>query len=321
VLVVRLDNKPPCVTTSALYDDSGDIKLRENELWIRKASGKKEIDRGELENLIEYRIQQVEDSLMKGIRRVVELDPDTIAAVGDLQPREGVEADITFEVDEEGDYTVDSRLTDRTFHSLQSEVDADLGKRGKNKGYYIDLHDLMRYYKKHDQVPKDNEAIHLLAESALYNWLPGTFWLAELSPDQHLEFIRSVPDENQIRNTICKSLVLADEQDSFEDYVSNSSSMQYPRFSASDYRDLFGQSIEDRYSNLRSPYKKIQHGAIELKLDFKSLNNELIRENIPKLAAEWIDCDDDNKRSRLKYAIKDLELRLTASLLSGDIED
>jgi len=320
VLVVRRVKKPPCVTTSQLIDDDGDTKLRENELWIRKASGKKEANRDELENLIEYRIDQVRDSLMKGIRRVVELDPDTIAAVGDLQPQEGVEADITFEVDKEGDYTVNSRLTDRTFHSLKSEVDADLGKRDKNESYYVDIHDLMRYYANHAEVPKDPDAIQILAESALYNWLPGTFWLAELETDEHREFLCSVPDENPIRNTVCKSLVLAGEQDAFDDYISNSSSMRYPRFRVRDYRDLFDQSLQERYSELRSQHPRIRHGAVDLNMDYAALDGDTIGENIPKIAAEWIDCGDDSTRSRLKYVIKDLELVLTAELL-GPSED
>jgi len=316
VLVVRRLDKPPCVTTSQLTDGDGNTKLRENELWIRKASGKKEIDRDELESLIEYRIEQVRDSLMKGIRRVVELDPDTIAAVGDLQPREGVEADITFEVDEEGDYTVNSRLTDRTFHSLQSEVDADLGKRDKNESYYIDIHDLMRYYENNEEVPKDPDAIHLLAESALYNWLPGTFWLAELDNDEHRDFLRAVPDENPIRNTICKSLVLSGEEDTFDDYVSNSSSMRHPRFRVQHYRNLFDRPLEERYSELRSQHPQIKQDSVNLSLDYDALDCDKIYENIPKIAGEWRNCGDDTTRSRLKYALKDLELALTAKLLN-----
>lgn len=321
VLIVQRVEKPPCVTTSQLTDDDGNTKLRENELWIRKASGKKEVNRDELENLIGYRIDQVRDSLMKGIRRVVELDPDTIAAVGDLQPREGVEADITFEVDEEGDYTVNSRLTDRTFHSLKSEVDADLGKRDKNESYYIDIHDLMRYYANHGEVPKDPDAVHILAESALYNWLPGTFWLAELEADEHRDFLCSVPDENPIRNTVCKSLVLAGERDVFDDYVSNSSSMQHPRFRVSDYRDLFGRSLQERYSELRSQHPQIEHGDINLNLDYEALDRDTINENIPKIAAEWIECGDDSTRSQLKYALKDLELALATDLLNAENGD
>lgn len=321
VLVVRRVDKPPCVTTSTLTDDSGDPKLRENEIWIRKASGKKEVNRDEIENLIEYRIDQVRDSLMRGIRRVVELDPDTIAAVGDLQPQEGVEADITFAVDEEGDYTVNSRLTDRTFHSLKSEVDADLGKRDKNESYYIDIHDLMRYYASHDEVPKDRDAVQILAESALYNWLPGTFWLAELDRDDHISFLQSVPDENPIRNTVCKCLVIAGERETFEDYVSNSTSMRSPRFTVRDYRNLFDESMEEKYSALHSQHPRIQHGDVNLSLDFDSLDSDTIHENIPKIAREWQGCSDDTQRSRLKYAIKDLEIALATEVLAADEED
>jgi len=315
VLGVEGVEKPPIVTTSTLIDDSGNTHLTENEIWVRKSSGKKEADKDELETLIEHRVDQVRDSLMSGIRRVVELDPDTIAAVGDLEPREGVEADITFEVDEEGDYTVNSRLTGRTFNSLQTEVDSDLAKRERNPNHFIDKADLMRYYANSDEVPEDVEAISLYAESALNEWLPGTFWLSKLDVSEHRDFLKSVPDENPVRNTVCKSLLIADMEEAFEEYVSSSSSMRSPRFDQRAYRRLFDSPLEERFNKVCGQHSKIEYAGLSIELEYDTIDRDSITENIGKIARKWLECDSDNQRSKLKYAIKDLELMLAVETL------
>jgi hypothetical protein len=311
VLVVNRIKKPPCVTTSKLEDvDDGSVELRENEIWVRKSSGKKEVDRDEFESIVEYRLKQERASLMRGIRRVVELDPESIATIGDLEPNEKAEADITFSIDEEGDYTVSSEVTRDSFTKLSHDLEADIHRRESNPGHYTSLFDLMRYYAGYDKLRLDDDAVRLLAESALKNWIPGILWLDQVEPDQATEVIQSVPDEHSIRTTVCKVLVLLGDRETFDHYLSESHSISNPRFDADNYREQFGQSADSQLEAIGKILDRVEYDDFELEMDYESFDDDELRTLISKVASVWLECGDDDTCKDLKYALVNLELAL-----------
>lgn len=311
VLVVNRVKKPPCVTTSKLEDvDDGSVELRENEIWIRKSSGKKEVDRDEFESIVEYRLEQERASLMRGIRRVVELDPGSIASIGDLEPNEKAEADITFSIDEDGDYTVSSEVTRDSFTKLSHNLEADIHRRDSNPEHYTSLHDLMRYYAGYDKLSLDEDAVRLLAESALKNWIPGILWLDQAEPEQAAEVLQSVPDEHSIRTTVCKVLVLTGERETFDRYLSESSSISNPRFDADNYREQFGRPADSQLDVLGKSLKRVEYEDFELELDYESFDDDELRRLNSEIASVWLKCDDDDICKDLKYALVNLELAL-----------
>lgn len=315
VLGVAQTDKPPCVTSSRLEDaENDDTELRENEIWLRKASGKKEVDREELESIVEYRIEQERGSIMRGIRRVVELDPESIATIGDLQHDEKAEADITFTIDEEGDYTVSSQVTRDSFTELSHDLEADVHRRKNNPEHYVPLYDLMRYYAGHEQLPFDQDVVGLLAESALMNWLPGVFWLSKADEDHRMEILRSVPDEHSIRTTACKLVILAGEEETFDRYLSESSSISNPRFDAESYREQIGEPAESQLSVLGKNLDSVEYGDFEMDLDCSGLSESQIRDKISEVTSAWLECDDEGTQTDLKYALVNLELALGTCL-------
>lgn len=310
VLVVNRVKKPPCVTTSKLEDDEGSVELRANEIWVRKSSGKKEVDRDEFESIVEYRLEQERASLMRGIRRVVELDPESIATIGDLEPNEKAEADITFSIDEEGDYTVSSEVTRDSFTKLSHDLEADIHRRDSNPEHYTSLYDLMRYYAGYDKLGLDDDAVRLLAESALKNWIPGILWLDQAEPDQATEVLQTVPDEHSIRTTVCKLLVLTGDRDTFDRYLSESSSISNPRFDLDNYREQFGQSADSQLDVMGKNLDRVEYEDFDLELDYESFDDDELRTLISEVASVWLECDDDDTCKDLKYALVNLELAL-----------
>lgn len=311
VLVVNRVKKPPCVTTSKLEDvDDNSVKLRENEIWMRKSSGKKEMDRDEFESIVEYRLEQKRASLMRGIRRVVELDPESIATIGDLEPNEKAEADITFTIDEEGDYTVSSEVTRDSFTKLSHDLEADIHRRDSNPGHYTSLYDLMRYYAGYDKLSLDEDAVRLLAESALKNWIPGILWLDQAEPEQAAEVLQSVPDVHSIRTTVCKVLVLIGDRETFDRYLSESSSISNPRFDVDNYREQFGRPTNSQLDVLGKILERVEYEDFELELDYESFDDDELRRLISEIASLWLECDDDDTCKDLKYALVNLELAL-----------
>jgi hypothetical protein len=311
VLVITRIEKPPCITTSKLEDvDAGNVELRENEIWMRKASGKKEVDRDEFQTIVDYRIDQERESLMRGIRRVVELDPDSIATIGELEPNEKAEADITFSIDDEGDYTVSSEVTRDSFTELSHDLEADIHRRNSNPKHYTSLYDLMRYYSGYDQLDLDKDAIRLLTESALKHWIPGVLWLTYTDLDEAQEILRSVPDEHSIRTTVCKLLIIIGDGETFDRYLSESSSISNPRFDAANYREQIDKSAASQLNALGKNLDRVEYRDFELELDFESLDQDELRELISEVASIWLECDDDDGRTDLKYALVNLELAL-----------
>lgn len=315
VLVVNRVKKPPCVTTSKLEDDDGSVELRENEIWMRKSSGKKEVDGDEFESIVEYRLEQERASLMRGIRRVVELDPESIATIGDLEPNEKAEADITFSIDEEGDYTVSSEVTRDSFTKLSHDLEADIHRRDSNPGHYTSIYDLMRYYAGYDNLSLDDDAVRLLAESALKNWIPGILWLDQAEPEQATEVLQSVPDEHSIRTTVCKILVLTGDRETFDRYLSESNSISNPRFDVDNYREQFGQSTNSQLNAIGKNLDRVEYEDFELELDYESFDDDKLRTLISEVASVWLVCDDGNIRKDLKYALVNLELALGTRVL------
>lgn len=317
VLVVDRIGKPPCVTTSKLENEENDsTELRENEIWLRKASGKKEVDREEFESIFEYRLEQERESLMSGIRRVVELDPESIATIGDLEPNEKAEADITFSIDEEGDYTVSSEVTRDSFTKLSHELEADIHRRQSNPEHYTDLFDLMRYYDGYENFSLDDEAVRLLTESALKNWIPGVLWLDQYGEEQVIDILQSVPDVHSIRTTVCKLLVIAGDDETFNRYLSDSSSITNPRFDVEKYRGQFGCSAESQIRELGKNIDQVQYGNFEVELNnYESFDDDDLRDLISQVAGVWLDCNDEEVRKDLKYALVDLELALATRIL------
>lgn len=317
VLTVSRIDKPPCVTTSKLeHNDNDSIELRENEMWLRKASSKKEVDREEFESIFEYRLEQERESLMRGIRRVVELDPESIATIGDLEPNEKAEADITFSIDEEGDYTVSSEVTRDSFTKLSHDLEADIHRRQSNPEHYTSLYDLMRYYTGYEKLSLDDEAVRLLTESGLKNWIPGVLWLDQAEKEQAMDILQSVPDVHSIRTTLCKLLVIAGDEETFDQYFSDSNSITNPRFDVDKYREQIGRSANSQITALGKIMNQVQYDDFESELnEYESFDDDELRVRISQVAEKWLDCDDENVQKDLKYALVNLELVLATRIL------
>jgi hypothetical protein len=252
---------------------------------------------------------------MRGIRRVVELDPESIATIGDLEPNEKAEADITFSIDEEGDYTVSSEVTRDSFTKLSHDLEADIHRRDSNPEHYTTLYDLMRYYAGYEDLSLDEEAIRLLTESALKNWIPGVLWLDQAEEDQVANILQNVPDKHSIRTTVCKLLVLTGDRETFDRYLSESSSISNPRFDAERYRKQIGRSADSQLSVLGKLLEQVDYEDFELELDYGSFDNDDLRDSISEVASVWLECDDDDTRKDLKYALVNLELALGTRIL------
>lgn len=313
VLVVEKVDRIPCVSTST-FGSNGDIFIREGDIWIRKSSGKRRADPDDVENLIQRRIIQQRDFILEGIRRVVAMDPETIAEIGSLRPNEAGEADITFEIGEEGDYTVSGDVFRREFSGLEEELDADIGKRRVNDQYFVDIQSLMRYYTQLS-IPSDEEAARLLAESAMRQWLPGVYWLLGIDHDQRMSILRSVPDQNAVRHTACKTLVIAGDSDTFDQYIDQSDSIRHPRFSRTNYEGLLEETVDDRLSELYSIASPIDIGGDTVEAAEVAREVGLIKEYIPEVAQLWLESTSRKDLKTHKYSLVNLELKLAAEVL------
>lgn len=313
VLAVEAVDRVPSVSTSKFASD-GNTFLREGDIWIRKSSGKKRADSEDIENLIRRRITQRRDFIHEGIRRVVEMDPDTIADIGSLEPNEAGQADITFEIDEEGDYSVSGEMFRREFSGIEEEFDADVGKRRRNDQYFIDLQSLMRYYVELP-VPSEQEDARLLVESAMRNWLPGVYWLQKIPQDERMDILRNVPDQNAVRHVACKTLVVAGDQETFERYLDDSEAIQHPRFNAASYRRSFEDAAEDRVSRVESSTKDIDLGGETINAAEVDQDLDVINGYVPAVAEAWLGADTNDGRKNAKYSLVNLELKIVAEIL------
>lgn len=312
VLVVREPDNPPSVSTSQITS-SGDTLFEEGEIWVRKASGKKRAEHEDIENIIQNRIRNEREFILEGIRRVVELDPDTVSDIGKLQPKEEAEADITFEVDEEGDYRVSGEVFRREFGTLQEEVDADIAKRKKNPDYTLDLRTLMRYYSELE-IPEDEKAVKLLTHSSLSQWLQGIYWISENNETTIEEVFEASPDDNPSIHSLCKNYVVMGEKDKLNKCIKDSRSVTHPRFNTTKYRSLCEQKKRDRVANIISHRSEVEIEGESIDTR-EQIDSERARELIPKMADKWLSSSDPDSKKDYKYAIRNLELWLGLDVL------
>lgn len=304
-------SSPPVVSTSSYYMD-GDPMLRSGDIIVRKSSGKKKAEREDIERLIRQRLDERREYVLEGIKRMVALDPDTVTKIGKLEPSDAASADISFEISPDGDYTVEAKEFNREFGSIDRELEFEIGKRRENSGYYIRLSDLKRYYSD-VTPPKDIEAVSLLAESAMDNYLPGIYWCVNMPTDEIAEVVESLPDNHSMRQTACKTLLILGEQEQFETYVDQNFDKENPGFDVRGYRSAFSGDIMTRLDKTLST----QSTEIEVRdktIDCTELRGqEKILDDITDIASAWR--DQSSKDKKYKYAVRNLELVLLSSIV------
>jgi len=291
----------------------GDTLIEEGEIWIRGSSGKQRVTHETLENIIQKRIADEREFILEGVRRVVGMGPKAVADIGKLQPSEKAEADITFEISPEGDYEVSGEVFRRNFGSLQEEIDADVAKRRVTPEYSVDLQTLMRYYANVESLD-DKEVSELLTHSSLTEWLQGTYWMQNISPDARKDILEKTPDNGSARHSACKNLLIAGERDVFDGFITDSESINNPKFNVSKCRRLFDRETQIRVEEIitNQPPVTVDEEEIDTR---NQIDAEKARELIPKTAEEWLATSDDSGKKDYKYTLRNLELWLAIDLL------
>lgn len=312
ILVVNEPDNPPSISTTHI-SNNGDNLIEEGEIWVRGSSGKHRVTHETLENIIQKRITDEREFILEGVRRVVGMGPDAVADIGKLQPSEKAEADITFEISPEGDYEVSGDVFRRNFGSLQEEIDADVAKSRVTSGYSVDLQTLMRYYANVESLD-DAEVAELLTHSSLTEWLQGTYWMQNITPDTRKEILEGTPDNSAARHSACKNLLISGEKDTFDEFISNSESINYPKFNVSKYRRLFDRGKQSRVEEILTNQSPVTVDGEEIDTR-DEIDAESAREFIPKIAEKWLEASDDSQKKDYKYTLRNLELWLALDLL------
>lgn len=316
ILVVNEPDHPPSICNTQFNDEDEDedrTLIEEGEIWIRGSSGKHRVTHETLENIIQKRITDEREFILEGVRRVVDMGPEAVADVGKLQPSEKAEADITFEISPDGDYEVSGEVFRRSFGSFQEEIDSDVAKRKENPEYTVGLQSLMRYYANFDSID-DKEVAELLIHSSLTEWLQGTYWMDTIPSETREEILADTPDDRAARHSACKCLLISGNEEYFNEFIGDSSSIRSPMFNVTKYRRLFDSEQEVKVREIITSSPVVTVDGEEIETD-DQIDAEKARELIPKTAEEWLDESDDSAKKEYKYTLRNLELWLAIDLL------
>lgn len=320
-LIVRPLNRSPCLTSRDINDRSGNRLLHEGLIFIRKGSGKKIAGHEELEDIIQVRIQQRREDILRDIRQVASLKPD---ALEDLSAAISEEDGLPVTLSDDADISFSQRLTRDPASNLDQQLNEDIAQWQGRGDDFVPRKAICEYYSQPGELTLDEEAILFLTQSAIKNHLLGIFWLYHTDFHKILNILQKTPDRHHRVERAAKIVALTGKKEWFENFMSvTSSSTEYGELRR--LEELVQDPLDIRYSyliNNQNHQLGFDNYTEEFILD--DLSNEETFNKIQNIGSVLADIQEElNRRKNLDTrgsfieAMVDLELTLGKQMVEN----
>ena len=320
-LCIKPLEQPPCVTSRKVHDNSGNRVMHKGAVYTRKSGGKKIIGRDDLEKIVRHRIELERDYVTEGLRRVVDIGPDKLAEIGTLKPNQTGNVDISYTVSEQGDYEVtQATVTRDEFSSLEEELNSEIRKWKRRDSYLADFETLIDYYTNPSEITIDETSAKFLTLSSMDNWIPGIFWLNQVSETSQSEIVSEVVSEDMYPSiySACKVLLLQGQTDQLNEILDISDSISTYQMDCGKYRELVDEQIDPRCDYLfKDSYKNLKYNDWEFQISPAEMSTGDIVSAIPSVSEQLlavVENGESSKKSDLKYGLVNLEIELAREI-------
>lgn len=295
--------------------------MHKGAVYTRKSGGKKIIGRDDLEKIVRHRIELERDYVTEGLRRVVDIGPDKLAEIGTLKPNQTGNVDISYTVSEQGDYEVtQATVTRDEFSSLEEELNSEIRKWKRRDSYLADFETLIDYYTNPSEITIDETSAKFLTLSSMDNWIPGIFWLNQVSETSQSEIVSEVVSEDMYPSiySACKVLLLQGQTDQLNEILDTSDSISTNQMDCGKYRELVDEQIDPRCDYLfKDSYKNLKYNDWEFQISPAEMSTGDIVSAIPSVSEQLlavVENGESSKKSDLKYGLVNLEIELAREI-------
>jgi len=291
VLIVEPLDSPPCLTSRNI-DKDDDRLLHKGLIFIRKGSSKKIVQREEIEEIIEYRIDQQRKQILDGVHKAIEIGPEWIDRIANALPDESGVPLSTVSEPEEADLEVTQRLTRDPASSLDGELNEDISQWKYRGDDLIEPKPLWRYYASPNSLTLDKTALQFLTQSAIKNHVMGGFWLTQADQEDWSDIILGTPQDHLRAERAGSLVLLLGDEALFDDLMDNCrTNANYGHLKRC--KRKFGNTIADRVNFLlKNDEYDLSHDGFNERIKVKDNNKSDIDELIPAIGQNLVDLQE-----------------------------